>query len=55
MKKNYPQNQPNVYGENRMPELLSPGKPVVDKILAFSAAYWTVPVVNTVAVELIMN
>ena len=34
---------------------LSPSKAVVDRILAFSASYWTTPVFGGVNVEIILN
>ncbi|MBP1638625.1 MAG: hypothetical protein H6Q17_208 [Bacteroidetes bacterium] len=34
---------------------LSPGKAVVDRILAFSASYWTATMPDGVDIELILN
>jgi hypothetical protein len=56
MKKSYSSELvPNVL-KNEIPVFqLSPRKATVDRILAFSAAYWTTPMGNNAPIELIMN
>ncbi len=56
MRKNYTAtSHPNVLKKEAPLVSLSPSKAVVDRILAFSASYWTASVSNDVNIELIMN
>jgi hypothetical protein len=56
MRKNYTATSHSNVLKKEVPLVsLSPRKAVVDRVLAFSASYWTVPVSNDVNIELIMN
>jgi hypothetical protein len=55
MKKNYTSALSHHVLKNEIPFHLSPRKVTVDRILAFSAAYWSTPMSDGTPIELIMN